>query len=96
MKIPWINSKWTASEIDGKTVAFKLHSDMPILKGKFMVNGNDEGEIAVTILLETQPRPNSCIQHRYIIESPIDSVLRKSSHKQAAEFELICDETRPS
>ena len=96
MEIPWIKSKWTANEIDGKTVAFKLHSDMPILEGKFMVNGNDAGEITVTILQETQSSPNSWIQHRYIIESPIDSVLRKSSDKQAAEFELICDTISPS
>lgn len=95
MEIPWIKSKWTASQIDGKTVAFKLHSDMPILKGKFTVNGNDEGEIAVTILKEAQASPNSWIQHRYIIESPIDSFLRVSSDTNFAEFELVCDAIIP-
>jgi hypothetical protein len=91
METPWIKSKWNASQLDGRTVAFKLHSDMSMLHGKFIVNGNDEGEITVTIIQEVQASPNSWIQHRYIIESPIDSFLQKSSNTNVTEFELICD-----
>ena len=90
MKSTWINSKWSASDLDGESVEFRLHPDMPVLVGKFMVYGNDGDEIAVEIIWETPTSPSSWIQHRYVIESSIDNLLQEHPDQSVAHYRLIC------
>ena len=93
MNIPWVHSKWSASELNERSIEFQLSLEGRLFRGigQLLVRQNPEGEIAVEIVSEEQgSTSHERLQRRFIV--PGAAVERIEFHPDSliASFRLYC------
>jgi len=88
---PWVRSKWTYEDLNGKKVQFKLNSPRFQAKGvgEFLVRRNPRGELAIEICAIVSATPYEVTEHRYWLGQEIANKIEINSTPNVAPFRLL-------
>ena len=88
---PWVSSKWTIDDLEGKKVQFRLTAPKFRVEGvgEFLVRKNPRGELAIEICAIKSATPCEVVESRFWICQEIADKIERNPEPKVATFRLI-------
>jgi hypothetical protein len=89
MWAPWVKSKWTRQQLQGKMVEFKITTDRSHSEGvgQFEIRSRS-GELSISILVASKGTPAGKTKHYYLLGKAAANKIEINPNPEVAPFRL--------